>query len=117
MNFDLECSQAHRRPDRVCDVNFDLAVFQCTQGQVLFGMHRSVTSLYADNAAWSLLLLLSTPLHQRAASRVQHSNHVAANSLSPQVARKGSTLSGFVQRSRLETEVGRDLHSNKWEEV
>ena len=64
-----------------------------------------------------LLLLLSTPLHQRAASRVQHSNHVAANRLSPQVARKGSTLSGFVQRSRLEREVGRDLHSNKWEEV
>ena len=55
------------------------------------------------------------PLHQRAASRVQHPNHVAANSLSPQVARKGSTLSGFVQRSRLEREVGRDLHSNKWE--
>ena len=64
-----------------------------------------------------LLLLLSTPLHQRAASRVQHPNHVAANILSPQVARKGSTLSGFVQRSRLEREVGRDLHSNKWEEV
>ena len=64
-----------------------------------------------------LLLLLSTPPHQRAASRVQHPNHVAANSLSPQVARKGSTLSGFVQRSRLEREVGRDLHSNKWEEV
>ena len=64
-----------------------------------------------------LLLLLSTPLHQRAASRVQHPNHVAANSLSPQVARKGSTLSGFVQRSRLEREVGRDLHSNKLEEV
>ena len=64
-----------------------------------------------------LLLLLSTPLHQRAASKVQHPNHVAANSLSPQVARKGSTLSGFVQRSRLEREVGRDLHSNKWEEV
>ena len=64
-----------------------------------------------------LLLLLSTPLHQRAASRVQHPNYVAANSLSPQVARKGSTLSGFVQRSRLEREVGRDLHSNKWEEV
>ena len=64
-----------------------------------------------------LLLLLSTPLHQRAASRVQHPNHVAANSLSPLVARKGSTLSGFVQRSRLEREVGRDLHSNKWEEV
>ena len=63
------------------------------------------------------LLLLSTPLHQRAANRVQHPNHVAANSLSPQVARKGSTLSGFVQRSRLEREVGRDLHSNKWEEV
>ena len=62
-------------------------------------------------------MLLSTPLHQRAASRVQHPNHVAANSLSPQVARKGSTLSGFVQRSRLEREVGRDLHSNKWEEV
>ena len=60
-----------------------------------------------------MLLLLSTPLHQRAASRVQHPNHVAANSLSPQVARKGSTLSGFVQRSRLEREVGRDLHSNK----
>ena len=37
-------------------------------------------------------------------------NHVAASSLSPQVARKGSTLSGFVQRSRLEREVGRDLH-------
>ena len=66
---------------------------------------------------FSVLLLLSTPLHQRAASRVQHPNHVAANSLSPQVARKGSTLSGFVQRSRLEREVGRDLHSNKWEEV
>ena len=64
-----------------------------------------------------MLLLLSTPLHQRAASRVQHPNHVAANSLSPQVARKGSTLSGFVQRSRLEREVGRDLHSNMWEEV
>ena len=64
-----------------------------------------------------LLLLLSTPLHQRAASKVQHPNHVAASSLSPQVARKGSTLSGFVQRSRLEREVGRDLHSNKWEEV
>ena len=64
-----------------------------------------------------LLLLLSTPLHQRAASRVQHPNHVAANSLSPQMARKGSTLSGFVQRSRLEREVSRDLHSNKWEEV
>ena len=64
-----------------------------------------------------LLQLLSTPLHQRAASRVQHPNHVAANRLSPQVARKGSTLSGFVQRSRLEREVGRDLHSNKWEEV
>ena len=44
-------------------------------------------------------------------------NHVAASSLSPQVAKKGSTLSGFVQRSRLEREVGRDLHSNKWEEV
>ena len=26
-------------------------------------------------------------------------------------------LSGFVQRSRLEREVGRDLHLNKWEEV
>ena len=64
-----------------------------------------------------VMLLLSTPLHQRAASRVQHPNHVAANSLSPKVARKGSTLSGFVQRSRLEREVGRDLHSNKWEEV
>ena len=64
-----------------------------------------------------LLSLLSTPLHQRAASRVQHPNHVAANSLSPHVARKGSTLSGFVQRSRLKREVGRDLHSNKWEEV
>ena len=64
-----------------------------------------------------LLLLLSTPLHKRTASRVQHPNHVAANSLSPQVARKRSTLSGFVQRSRLEREVGRDLHSNKWEEV
>ena len=64
-----------------------------------------------------LLLLLSTPLHQRAVSRVQHPNHVAASSLSPQVARKGSTLSGFVQRSRLERDVGRDLHSNKWEEV
>ena len=64
-----------------------------------------------------MLLLLSTPLHQRAASRVQHPNHVAANSLSPQVARKGSTLSGFVQRSRLEREVGRDLQANKWEEV
>ena len=63
------------------------------------------------------LLLLSTPLHQRAASRVQHPNYVAANSLSPQLARKGSTLSGFVQRSKLEREVGRDLHSNKWEEV
>ena len=66
---------------------------------------------------YCVLLLLSTPLHQHAASRVQHPNHVAANSLSPQVARKGSTLSGFVQRSRLEREVGRDLHSNKWEEV
>ena len=44
-------------------------------------------------------------------------NHVAASILSPQVARKGSTLSGFVQRSRLERDVGRDLHSNKWEEV
>ena len=44
-------------------------------------------------------------------------NHVAASSLSPKVARKGSTLSGFIQRSRLEREVGRDLHSNKWEEV
>ena len=66
---------------------------------------------------FGMLLLLSTPLHQRAASRVQHPNHVAANSLSPQVARKGSTLSGFVQRSWLEREVGRDLHSNKWEEV
>ena len=64
-----------------------------------------------------LLLLLSTPLHQRAASIVQHPNHVAANSLSPQVARKGSTLSGFVHRSRLEREVGRDLHSNELEEV
>ena len=32
---------------------------------------------------------------------------MAANSLSPQVARKGSTLSGFVQRSRLEREVDR----------
>ena len=70
-----------------------------------------------DSDCLLLLLLLSTPLHQRAASRVQHPNHVAANSLSPQVARKGSTLSGFVQRSRLEREVGRDLHSNKWEEV
>ena len=29
------------------------------------------------------IMLLSTPLHQRAASRVQHPNHVAANSLSP----------------------------------
>ena len=64
-----------------------------------------------------MLLLLSTPLHQRAVSRFQHPNHVAASSLSPQVARKGSTLSGFVQRSRLERDVGRDLHSNKWEEV
>ena len=64
-----------------------------------------------------VMLLLSTPLHQRAVSRVQHPNHVAASSLSPQVARKGSTLSGFVQRSRLERDVGRDLHSNKWEEV
>ena len=62
------------------------------------------------------LLLLSTPLHQRAAESSTR-NHVAASSLSPQVARKGSTLSGFVQRSRLEREVGRDLHSNKWEEV
>ena len=52
-----------------------------------------------------MLLLLSTPLHQRAVSRVQHPNHVAASSLSPQVARKGSTLSGFVQRSRLERDV------------
>ena len=70
--------------------------------------------LYADDLVLmseTMLLLLSTPLHQRAASRVQHPNHVAANSLSPQVARKGSTLSGFVQRSRLEREVGRDLHS------
>ena len=55
------------------------------------------------------LLLLSTPLHQRAASRVQHPNYVAANSLSPQVARKGSTLSGFVQRSRLEREGWQSL--------
>ena len=72
---------------------------------------------FTTNVSPSLLLLLSTPLHQRAASRVQQPNHVAANSLSPQVARKGSTLSGFVRRSRLEREVGRDLHSNKWEEV
>ena len=35
----------------------------------------------------------------------------------PPGGKKGSTLSGFVQRSRLEREVGRDLHSNKWEEV
>ena len=75
-----------------------------------------LVSGYRDRRSM-LLLLLSTPLHQRAASRVQHPNHVAANSLSPQVARKGSTLSAFVQRSRLEREVGRDLHSNKWEEV
>ena len=74
-------------------------------------------STLVDNIVIIMLLLLSTPLHQRAASRVQHPNHVAANSLSPQVARKGSTLSGFVQRSRLEREVGRDLHSNKWEEM
>ena len=84
-------------------------------------MKRNVTALCQlccrQNEGMLLLLLLSTPLHQRAASRVQHPNHVAANSLSPQVARKGSTLSGFVQRSRLEREVGRDLHSNKWEEV
>ena len=72
------------------------------------------TSLANDHLP---MLLLSTPLHQRAVSRVQHPNHVAASSLSPQVARKGSTLSGFVQRSRLEMDVGRDLHSNKWEEV
>ena len=58
-----------------------------------------------------------TCVFSAAASRIQHPNHVAANSLSPQGARKGSTLSGFVQRSRLEREVGRDLHSNKWEEV
>ena len=32
---------------------------------------------------YMLLLLLSTPLHKRAASRVQHPNHVAASSLSP----------------------------------
>ena len=75
------------------------------------------SSSIMENLVLDVLLLLSTPLHQRAASRVQHPNHVAANSLSPQVARKGSTLSGFVQRSRLEREVGRDLHSNKWEEV
>ena len=74
-------------------------------------------SPFPDHQSSYLLLLLSTPLHQRAASRVQHPNHVAANSFSPQVARKDSTLSGFVQRSRLEREVGRDLHSNKWEEV
>ena len=74
------------------------------------------TTIYKP-AAGPWLLLLSTSLHQCAASRVQPPNHVAANSLSPQVARKGSTLSGFVQRSRLEREVGRDLHSNKWEEV
>ena len=74
-------------------------------------------SRYLHTETDGSMLLLSTPLHQRAASRVQHPNHVAANSLSPQVARKGSTLSGFVQRSRLEREVSRDLHSNKWEEV
>ena len=73
--------------------------------------------LHGRRALDSAMLLLSTPLHQRAVSRVQHPNHVAASSLSPQVARKGSTLSGFVQRSRLERDVGRDLHSNKWEEV
>ena len=65
----------------------------------------------------SLLLLLSTPLHQRAASRVQHPKSCGSQQSPPRVARKGSTLSGFVQRSRLEREVGRDLHSNKWEEV
>ena len=36
-----------------------------------------------DKGMLLLLLLLSTPLHQRAASRVQHPNHVAASSLSP----------------------------------
>ena len=79
-------------------------------------MH-SAFNLFVFPNSMLLLLLLSTPLHQRAVSRVQHPNHVAASSLSPQVARKGSTLSGFVQRSRLERDVGRDLHSNKWEEV
>ena len=63
-----------------------------------------------------LLLLLSTPLHQRAASRVQHPKSCGSQQSLPPVARKGSTLSEFVQRSRLEREVGRDLHSNKWEE-
>ena len=77
----------------------------------------TITTLDDMYVSFGIMLLLSTPLHQRAASRVQHPNHVAANSLSPHLARKGSTLSGFVQRSRLEREVGRDLHSNKWEEV
>ena len=86
----------------------------CTQceGELL---HLYEVCLPVISVFMLLLLLLSTPLHQRDASRVQHPNHVAANSLSPQVARKGSTLSGFVLRSRLEREVGRDLHSNKWE--
>ena len=83
-----------------------------TEQTKLFLTANCSTDSKIDYLTSMLLLLLSTPLHQRAASRVQHPNHVAANSLSPQVARKGSTLSGFVQRSRLEREVGRDLHSN-----
>ena len=75
-----------------------------------FSRFRSTQSITIPQ---SVLLLLPTPLHQRAASRVQHPNHVTANSLSHQVARKGSTLSGFVQRSRLEREVGRDLHTTQ----
>ena len=101
---------------RELDVSYVLVIFGGLTGYSSDGEHlRPFT--YILFTLWLLLLLLSTPLHQRAASRVQHPNHVAANSLSPQVARKGSTLSGFVQRSRLEREVGRDLHSNKWEEV
>ena len=96
----------------MCNVT---CTFHVTSLSVLTMM--SLTIFVTFHVTSLLLLLLSTPLHQRAASRVQHPNHVAANSLSPQVARKGSTLSGFIQRSRLEREVGRDLHSNKWEEV
>ena len=41
-------------------------------------------SLQADTAICIIkTMLLSTPLNQRAASRVQHPNHVAANSLPP----------------------------------
>ena len=63
------------------------------------------------------VVVVVDPLHQRAASRVQQTKSCGSQQSLPQVARKGSTLSGFVQRSRLEREVGRDLHSNKWEEV